>query len=92
VNPVNELFCESKLAKPKVFCTLRPKHSGPCSFYLSGGLADMAIADLRTKNAALRDALNSILESNCGHTIGSNTCLSDEVWTKAEEALSRSFE
>lgn len=47
-------FCASKLAKPEVFCTLRPKHSGPCSFYLSGSLADIAIAELRAELKALK--------------------------------------
>ena len=45
------------------------------------------IAKLQTSERLLRAALTGILESTCGHTVGGNTCLSDEVWTKAEDAL-----
>lgn len=42
-------FCASRLKKPDVFCTLPPNHKGPCSFFLSGRLADEAIQHLRDR-------------------------------------------
>lgn len=55
-------FCPRYLDVPGCFCTLRPKHVGPCSFHLSGIRADSAINDLQHKLDIANDALRDVVQ------------------------------
>lgn len=80
-------FCASRLAKPDVFCTLAPKHVGPCSFYLAGRMADDAIDTLRARVAALEDAIRKFREHFQGAVAGTCGVECPECEARFEAAL-----